>query len=132
MKDYLIDTNYILRFFLKDLPSQYEKAEKIFREIEEKEAVGRTSLLVVNELIWILENYYELERKEFVSQILKLVSLKKIKIIEVKKEELITVLKEMQNSNLDFTDLYLKHFAQKENCQLASFDKQLLRQFGKK
>ncbi len=131
MKDYLIDTNYILRFFLNDIPAQYKKAEKIFREIEDEKTGGRISLLVINELIWILENYYELSRKKFITQILKLLSLKKIKIIEIKKEDLILILKEMQNSNLDFTDLYLKYIGQEANCQLFSFDKQLTKQMEK-
>lgn len=127
MKKILIDTNFILRFLISDVPSQLESSRKFFKKIEEKKVFGLISILVINELIWILENFYNKRRTEFIPQILKLISLKNIKILEIKKEELILILNEMEKINLDFTDLYLRFFNKKFQYKIASFDKKLLK-----
>jgi predicted nucleic acid-binding protein len=59
MKQIFIDTNIILRLLLSDIPKQAEKARSIFKSIENKKSKGVISILVINKLIWILENYYE-------------------------------------------------------------------------
>lgn len=125
----LIDTNIILRFLIGDIPSQLEKSKKLFKEIEAKKSVGIVSLLVVNELIWIFEHFYEKKRDNFIPQILKLISLKNIKILETKKKELILILRKFEKTSFDFIDLYLSYFAEKLKFQLVSFDKKLLKTF---
>lgn len=127
MKKLFIDTNVILRFLLGDIPSQLEKSKKLFKKIEEKKVTGLISLLVVNELIWILEHFYNKKRQEFVPLILRLISLKNIKILEVKKKDLISILKKMTKTNFDFTDLYLLYLGNKLQHKIASFDKKLLK-----
>lgn len=128
-KAVLIDTNIILRLLIGDVLPQLEKSRKIFQKIEEKKASGSVSILVINELIWILEHFYEKKRQDFIPQILKLISLKNIKILEIKKKELILILRKFEKTSFDFTDLYLFYFAEKLNSQLISFDKKLLKTF---
>lgn len=123
---YLLDTNYILRFLLADIPFQFQKAKELFKKIEDNKAIGLVSILVINELIWILEHFYKQKRKNYLQQILKLISLKNIKIIEIKKMDLIFILEKMDRLNLDFTDLYLLFWKEKLNHQLASFDKKII------
>lgn len=123
-----IDTNYILRLLIGDIPFQAEKSRNLFKEIEEEKINGIVSLLVINELIWILEHFYEKKRAEFIPQILKLVSLKKVKILETKKRDSVTVLEKMKSSNLDFTDLYLLYFSEKYKHDIATFDKEIVNQ----
>lgn len=123
----LIDTNFILRFFLNDIPIQTKKSQELFKEIEEKKVFGVINLLVINELIWILGHFYNQKRRDFIPQILKLISLKNIKILEIKKSHLILILEKMKKANLDFTDLYLIHLAKKSEFKIASFDKKLLK-----
>jgi len=126
-KSVLIDTNFILRLLLKDIPSQFKKSRQLFKEIEDGEVFGLISILVINELIWILENFYEKERKDFIPQVLKVLSLKKIKILEIKKKDLIFILEKMMEENLDFTDLYLLYLKKQSKHDIASFDKKLLK-----
>ena len=126
MKKVLIDTNFILRFLLGDIPSQAKKAKKLFVAIEKEKTEGIISLLVINELIWILEHFYKQKRQDYLLHIIQLLSLKKIKILEVKKMFLMKILEEMKAVNLDFTDLYLVFLAKEKNYFLKSFDKKLL------
>jgi len=126
-KQFLIDTNFILRLLIGDVPTQLERSRKLFKKIEEKEAVGLISILVINELIWILEHFYHQKRQDFIPLVLKLLSLKNIKMLEIKKKELISVLEKMEKTNFDFTDLYLLYFGEKLQYRVASFDRKLLK-----
>lgn len=126
IKSTFIDTNYILRLLIGDIPLQAERSRNLFKEIEEEKITGIVSLLVINELIWILEHFYEKKRIEFIPQILKLFSLKKIKILEIKKKDLVMILDKMKRSSLDFTDLYLLYFSEKSKDDIATFDKEIV------
>lgn len=79
------------------------------------------SILVVNEIIWIMDKYYKIDRLIYVSKLLQLLYLKSIKIIEMGKDMLISILKEAEKSKIDFTDLYL-YYTQDIN-KIISFDK---------
>lgn len=121
MKELILDTNVFIRFLIKDVPSQFEKAQKIFEKIEKQEAKGLVSILVINEIIWILENFYELRREIYLPQLLKLLALKNIKVIEVKKNLLVRILQQMQKQKFDFTDIYLSQIA--GDKKIFTFDK---------
>lgn len=123
MKHIIIDTNVFARYFVRDNVSQYEEAKKIFTKIEEGKLTGRVSLLVIDELIWVLESYYDLRRDVYISQIMKVFSMKGIKIIETKKNVIMKILENMQKGNLDFTDLYLYEI--KKGSEVLSFDRDI-------
>lgn len=120
-KHFVLDTNIFLRFLIKDNKLQFEKAKKIFTGIEKGEISGQVSILVLNEIIWVLENYYELKRSIYIPQLLSLFALKNMKIIEVKKSLITGILQKMMKVKYDFTDLYLSETTSKEN--IYSFDK---------
>ena len=121
MKELILDTNVFIRFFIKDVPSQFEKTREIFEKIEKREIKGFVSILVVNEIIWILENFYNLKREIYLPKLLKLLLLDNIKVIEVKKNLLIKVLQQMQKQKFDFADLYLSQIAGEK--KIFTFDK---------
>lgn len=120
MKDLYLDTNVILRYFLGDIPDQFQEAKKTIETIEKGEKFGFLSILVVNELVWILENYYSLKRNVYTPKLLKLFLIDQIKIVEVKKDLLVKILEKMQKQKIDFTDMYLTHIAPIE--RIVSFD----------
>jgi len=121
MKEVLLDSNIFIRFLIQDVLSHFEQAKAIFEDIEEGRIKGFVSLLVINEVIWILENFYELKRDLYIPKFLELLSLGNVKIMEVKKEAILAILQEMPKHNFDFTDVYL--FQVKEKRSIASFDK---------
>lgn len=121
MRKVVIDTNIIVRYFVKDNLRQLQEAQNLIKDIEQSKACGLISLLVVHETVWILENYYDLKRDEFIPVIKQLLALKNIKIIEVKKEIIQNVLTKMQLSKIDFTDIYLAEIA--KDRKIFSFDK---------
>ncbi|MBL7159229.1 PIN domain-containing protein [Candidatus Microgenomates bacterium] len=121
MKEIVLDTNVLIRLLIKDVPSQFKKAQKVFEKIEKEEIKGLVSVLVINEAVWILENYYELERKAYIPLLLKLLLLKHLKIIEAKKSLIIKALQTMEKQKFDFTDVYLFQIAKTK--KIFSFDK---------
>jgi len=123
MKEIIIDTNVFVRFLIKDVLFQFEKARKVFDKIEKGEIKGLVSILVVNEVVWILENFYELKRGIYIPKLLQLLLLKNLKIIEVKKSLIINTLQRMEKQKFDFTDLYLSQIA--DARKVFSFDKDL-------
>lgn len=123
MKNLILDTNIFVRLVVKDVSSQLEISRQLFKEIEKDKIRGWVSILVIDELIWVLENYYHIERSLYLAQILNLLALKSISIIEVKKTIIIKILKRMETTNIDFTDLYLVETA--GDKKIVSFDKDL-------
>lgn len=127
MKVLYLDTNVLLRYLLDDIPDQSQEAKKTLEAIEQGDTTGFISILVVNELIWILENYYELKRNIYIPKLLKLFLIDQIKIIEVKKKVITKILERMQKQKIDFTDLYLANIA--PYAQIMSFDQDFKKLF---
>jgi predicted nucleic acid-binding protein len=127
MKQILIDTNITLRLLIGDVPDQLTKAKLIFADIENAKIVGLISILVVNELIWILEYFYNKPRNEYLPLLSKLFSLKNIKTLEIKKPLLFQIFNKMEKYKLDFTDIYLWFLSQEKAIKISTFDKKLLK-----
>jgi predicted nucleic-acid-binding protein len=123
MRSVIIDTNIILRFFLHDIPSQTPTAQKLMSEIEEGRAEGYISLLVVNEVLWILQKFYKVKREDFMPLLLKMLSYEEITIIETKKRIVIQSLLLFLEKNIDFTDSYL--FTIAGDKEILSFDEDI-------
>ena len=125
MKSIILDTNIFVRYFLKDVVSQYSEAQKLVSKIEAGEIAGKVSILVIDELVWVLENYYKIPRKIFVPQILKVFALPGIKIMEAEKSIIMEIIEDMETRKFDFTDFYLARISGSE--EIFSFDKDLLK-----
>ena len=59
-----IDTNIFIRFLTNDIPEKADACEHLFREAVEKNEKFFTTEMVIAEIIWVLESYYELPKKE--------------------------------------------------------------------
>ena len=125
MNEVLLDSNVLLRHFLQDIPTQAQEATELIEAIENGNKVGYISILVINEVIWILKRFYKIERKDYIPQLLKILQINNIKVIEIKKDSLNQILERMKKREIDFTDIYLSAIA--ENRKIVSFDKD----FGK-
>lgn len=123
MKSVILDTNVFVRFFAKDIPPQFNQSQQIIKDIEDGQLKGLISILVINELVWILERFYKIERFDFIPKILNLLAYKNINIIEIKKAVIVEVLRKMETTSIDFTDLYLMETA--GDKKIVSFDKDL-------
>lgn len=114
----LLDTNLIIRFLLKDIPSQAQAVKKMLETYGEELILTDVGLA---EIVWVLTSYYQLPRAEVVNKLLDLLSLK---TIQANREVLIRALELYQSLNIDFIDAYLGAFAQNQGLNdIYSYDK---------
>lgn len=123
MEEKIIDTNIFLRHLLQDVPEQSQLATEFIRDMENGRVTGLVSILVINELIWIIEKYYQLKRSAYIPKLVQLLLIDQLKVIETKKETIVGVLQVMRRRKIDFTDIYLNQIA--KSGQIFSFDKDI-------
>ena len=64
------DTNLFLRYLTNDVPHQAEAFERMLGEAVSGEIVFIVNSLVIAEIVWTLESYYELPREDIQNKIL--------------------------------------------------------------
>lgn len=121
----LIDTNVILRFLIGDELGQKYLVDDFFKQIYLGKMRGLISILVVNEVLWILQDYYQMDKSIACQALSELLECEFIVSLEMKKTDLIELIKNYASTNLDITDLYLARTARLGDFWLATFDKKL-------
>ena len=66
--DVFLDSNIFLRAILKDDEKKAEHCLKLFEKVDEGEITAATSMLVLNEILWVLEGY-KVGRKEIAERL---------------------------------------------------------------
>lgn len=125
MKKYLVDTNFILRFLLKDNVKQARQARDFLHKAKQKTITIYVPLLAFVEVVFILTKLYKFSRVE-VSE--KLTYLAELPYLDIEKRELlIKALSRLGDLNVSFVDLLFYFEAKATGRQLFTFDKKLLR-----
>ena len=73
-KRYFVDTNVFLRFLTNDHPAQANAVRRILQRAVAGEILLQTSVLVIAEIVWTLESYYQLSRQEVKAKVLAIVN----------------------------------------------------------
>lgn len=125
-----IDTNYFLRFLLKDVDHQHNAVKNLFLDASEGKTNLITSTIVFFEIYWVLVSFYKKNKNELVEALQKIL---KLTFIELKEREiLMSSLILFHNTNLDLEDCYNIYFAKTQKVQVfKTFDKQLEKEFYK-
>ena len=122
MKKVFFDTNFLLRFYLDDIPAQALKAKKMVQAAKEGAILLVTDLIVICEMVWVMDSFYDLEKEVILEKITNLYRTSGVLVLngEVLPEALSIYLKK----NIDFTDAVVASSASKNHIEyLASFDK---------
>ena len=129
MKRYYLDTNFILRFFLGDVPSQYEITKDFFERAKRGELELIVCQAVILELDYILEKNYRLPRIETVTLLGRIVTTPYLKIEDkiAFQEGLIA----FSHSSASLVDSFLFHKAQLDDAAVLSFDKDIKKTPGR-
>lgn len=116
----LLDTNFILRFLLKDNLQQFQIAKKIFND---PMANLYITDMVTAEIVWILTSFYKFSRDQITEKLFLLLNLPSI---QSNKSILIRSLYLYRNFNISFIDAYLSAYMEEEKLEgIYSFDKGL-------
>lgn len=126
-----VDTNYFLRFLLKDIDNQYLEVKKLFLKASEGKEDLFTSTIVIFEINWVLSSVYKKSREERAQTLQKVIALKFIGLAErqILSESLVV----FQNTNFDLEDCYNLSFAKARIAkEFKTFDVKLAKEFKKK
>jgi predicted nucleic-acid-binding protein len=116
-----VDTNVFLRFFVRDVEAQYEKARALFEKAEAGTIKLETSELVIAEIVWVLESFYGFTRKEIAEVLTTLLASRNLKIANHTKIGHAAVL--YASGTMDFIDAYnIAYMRSKEYTKVATFD----------
>ena len=118
-----VDTNYFLRFLLKDNEPQYKLARKLFIKSAQRKVKLTTSLVVFFEVVWVLRSSYGKDRKSLAGTLFNMLKLD----FEIQEKYLIIEsLNLFQKTNLSLEDCYNLVFAKNINSsEFKTFDKKL-------
>ena len=65
METYFIDANIFLRFLTRDNIEKQKKAENIFKKAISGEIILITTDLVIAEVVWTLESFYNVSDRRY-------------------------------------------------------------------
>lgn len=123
MKAYFADTNFYLRFILKDNKVQARKVKEFLQKAQK----GRIKIGFLSEVIlemeFVLRNVYSLSKNEITKHLLPLVKTDYLNIPE--RNLWLTTFKVFQERNIPLFDIFLFFRAQEEGAKVLSFDKDL-------
>ncbi|MCG8336341.1 MAG: PIN domain-containing protein [Proteobacteria bacterium] len=128
MQKIFFDTNFLLRYYLNDVPAQAKKAKTLVEAAVNGDLELITDLVVICEMVWVMDSFYELNRKTIVEKISNLYQTPGIGVIngDVLPDALISYLKK----NVDFTDAVIGTSAISNNIKcIASFDKKHMKRW---
>jgi predicted nucleic-acid-binding protein len=107
-KKIFVDTNIFLRYLINDNISISDKIEEIFRKASFGKILLVTNSLVIMEIIFVLESFYDKSKQEIETAVLKIMNTKGL---EVKDSGLIlAALNFYVYKNIDFVDAYNAFF----------------------
>lgn len=99
-----VDTNLFLRFLTNDVPEQADAVEELLRQAGQGKAELITNGIVIAEIVWTLESYYELDRNDIQNKVLAILNTPGLEIPEGS-----LILKSIiwyAEKNVDFIDAY--------------------------
>ena len=125
MKTVFVDTNYFLRFLLKD-NKQFQKVYDLFNKSVNAELKLVTSTIVFFEIYWVLSSIYKQNKTQLINYLRKILSLNFI-LIE-NKEILYEALSHFKKYTIDLEDCFNIAFYQRYKInQFSSFDQKVNR-----
>jgi predicted nucleic-acid-binding protein len=99
-----IDTNIFIRFLTNDIPEKADACELLFREAVEKNEKFFTTEMVIAEIVWVLESYYELPKKEVQEMVEKILITPFLFCAQ--KDLILNALTLYGDKNIDYIDAY--------------------------
>ncbi len=104
MNELFVDTNVFLRFLTEDIPKHAQAVEHLLQRAAAGEITLSTSTLVMAEIIWTLQSYYELSREEVRDKVLAILNTPGLKVEDANIIALAMAV--YVDKNIDFIDAY--------------------------
>ena len=123
-----VDTNLFLRFLTNDVPAQADAVEKLLRQAEQNKIQLVTNSMVIAEIVWTLESYYESEREDIQNKILAILNTSGLHIPE--SDLILKAIIWYAEKNVDFIDAYNAAWMEQEGMKkIYTFDQKHFERF---
>ena len=123
-----LDTNVLVRYLVKDHPSQAQASKQVIDALSPSEP-GWITLVVLAELVWTLKKTYQSQKDRIIVVIEGLLASKDVVVEAGEKIELALLL--YRNSRAGFSDCLLAVSAKAAGCQkVVTFDRIAARDLG--
>lgn len=115
-----VDTNILVRHLTGDPPDQAARATRFLAEADELFLVD----LVVAELVYVLESFYEVERARVAEFVRAVLAFDPVQVVD--EELLLRTVEVYEIERLDFAEAYLVACAERSGVDaVASFDRSI-------
>jgi predicted nucleic acid-binding protein len=116
-----VDTNVFLRFLTNDVPERAAAAEALFRRAAAGDVRLATNSLVIAELVWVLESYYQLGRPEVRERVMAVAHMEGLSLPD---SDLVSdAMFAYEVSKVDFIDAYNACWMKQQRLQrVVTFD----------
>jgi len=119
-----VDTNYFIRFLIRDIESQYTSAKKLFEKGLKEEVELLSSIIVFFEIFWVFSSFYRKNKNDVIEILKKVLSLSFINFEnrEILEKSLIMY----EKTTLELEDCYNIVLSKTKKCKkFATFDKKI-------
>jgi predicted nucleic-acid-binding protein len=117
-----VDTNIFIRFLTDDVPEKVDACEELFKKAVEKQETLFTTDLVIAEIVWVLESFYELPKNEIQDKVEKILNTPNL--ICPHKDLMLSALLLYSERNIDYIDAYNALIVKEHGIEeLYSYDK---------
>jgi predicted nucleic-acid-binding protein len=121
-KRVFFDTNLFLRYLTNDLPEQADAVEELLKQAAAGDIILVTNSLVMAEIIWTLESFYQLPKDDIQEKILAILNTPGLEVAEG--ELVLQAITWYVKQNVDFVDAYSAAWAlDQEINEIYTFDR---------
>jgi len=116
-----LDTNIFIRYFEQEDKNKSADTERLIHKIVSGEIACFTNTMVIAEIVWVLEKYYDWEKTEVCDNIEFILSTPNIRIKD--RKILQSAVKTYRELNIDFIDSYNYAYIKANNSsEIYSYD----------
>ena len=122
------DTNLFLRFLTNDLPQQADQVDSLLRRAANGDVKLVTTSLVIAEIVWTLESYYQIPKAEIQDKVLAILNTPGLTVEGA--DLLLQAAVMYAEKNVDFIDAFNAAWMLKQEVEKAySFDQKHFNRF---
>lgn len=117
----LVDTNVIVRYFIKSSDVHYVESKAFFSKVEDRSINCKLEQIVIGEVIYVLKKVYGVEKAVIAELLVNLLSLDSLFCDD--KEVMLAALDMYAKKSIDFADAILCAKVNLRGFEVFSFDK---------
>jgi predicted nucleic-acid-binding protein len=122
------DTNLFLRYLTNDVPAQADLVESLLQRAAKGKVNLVTTGMVIAEIVWTLESYYELDKKEIQIMVLGILNTEGLEVID--SDLVLQAIVPYADKNVDFIDAFNAAWMVKNDVdKIYTFDQKHFNRF---